>query len=664
MKKIVLTSTALFGLIGASTAFAQTATKDTNYDINLLTGSDTMVDVMNYAIDVAADGVVGGAQLPLSYNGIGSSAGQRQLEGGATNTGEPTCASTDPDNIGCQDIAPMSRQMNSAVCNDPEAVGNAEGLAICGDALVIISDNTSYQATENEAGKACTTVSSTPGLEGGAAAKAELGGAKTLANGYQIGANGIEPWQDVLRLVYTGCTNTDAFGATSCAVAGNRKTRCDGQARKDLVATWTNLFEVGSDGTVCNSGTCPSGLRAAYRRDDSSGTTNVFLDFLDVVNSSAALGSRSEYYNLLGNATVAAPNDQAFCDGGDVEACFASVVSADSSTPTKQQLITADFGDPIRTNCIAGDELCCGDGKMGLVRAVRSVVDSMPTTQAYPTKWCTTGVWRLRAINSSTLRVCPSATLAGQPNTNLGKTGASCWMPANTEGGPDNFNCINRSTNLPAGYTGDGRAWNYLINNVASSPAIKTIDATRVRLPDVAQWRQNMSANPPIVGAQNVTPVCQERSGTRNIGCLTGNTTCTIGFSGEEAGKLAPYSNLNEGYVIDSSTGGLGTPSATDLQRKLYINAIGGFEAVGGAQCAALTNESATYCQAQKDLTNWFLNPANAAAACTAANYTALPTPVCVPGAGGTGTAADGYLGVVTCGGTNTSPTLAECTPM
>jgi hypothetical protein len=100
------------------------------------------------------------------------------------------------------------------------------------------------------------------------------------------------------------------------------------------------------------------------------------------------------------------------------------------------------------------------------------------------------------------------------------------------------------------------------------------------------------------------------------------------------------------------------------LQRKLYINAIGGFEAVGGVECAALTNESSNYCQAQKDLVNWFLNPANAAAACTAANYSTLTTPVCVPGAGGSGTADDGYLGTVTCGSTGAAPTLSDCTPL
>ena len=57
----------------------------------------------------------------------------------------------------------------------------------------------------------------------------------------------------------------------------NRITRCTSAARQELVGSWANLFDTSGDN--CGTNACTS-LRHAYRRDDSSGTTGVFLELI------------------------------------------------------------------------------------------------------------------------------------------------------------------------------------------------------------------------------------------------------------------------------------------------------------------------------------------------------------------------------------------------
>jgi len=135
-------------LLGASAASAQVVgAVPTN-----LIGSDTLNTVMDTILgELRAAGELspaGGAGV-LNYNGIGSSAGERQLEG-SPSAEEPACLPNDPNglpenNPGCQEISPMSRHMDSSICEDDNAAANAEGIAICRDGIVIVTNNAAHQ---------------------------------------------------------------------------------------------------------------------------------------------------------------------------------------------------------------------------------------------------------------------------------------------------------------------------------------------------------------------------------------------------------------------------------------------------------------------------------------------------------------------------------------
>jgi len=163
-------------------------------------GSDTLNEVTDKVLQaLRAAGTV--TQI-TSYTGLGSSQGQRQLEGNP-NSGEPTCTPTDSNgapelNPGCEEIAPMSRQMNSTICDDEVSSGSnttAEALAICTDGIVVVTDNGTYTKFADSAGQCATGTSpNTPSGGNFYTVNAAYSGAGNLRSSgtigtYTIGAN-------------------------------------------------------------------------------------------------------------------------------------------------------------------------------------------------------------------------------------------------------------------------------------------------------------------------------------------------------------------------------------------------------------------------------------------------------------------------------------------
>lgn len=628
MKKVIVSQVMLALSLGASAASAQAVKQYSNE----LVGADTLIDVINNAITLintdhsSTNNITG-----LIYNGVGSLAAQRQLEGDVIRPGEPVCIGpTGAANPGCQQIAPMSRLLTNDICDDlnfggPEPNNAAEQLSVCGDAIVMLASNTSYQSGAI-GGQACSALTSTPTTPGGdpnnpttygqlltVLSSNEIGGNAVLPSGYQIGGNGMPAWKDVLRLVYTGCENNQ--NCTTAAGLGGRKDRCGigTPARAELISNWFAMF---NESTVCASGHCPAGLRAAYRPDDNSGTAAAFLEFLGVFAQMSK--TRSTYRTTLGTACVTAINDtHSFCDGGQLEGFWNNAATG-----------AVDHPDPVTAACDNADDLCAADGRLSVVRAIRSVDRVRYLTElAFPPRQCTRNVFRLVFTDNTTCKVCPDGTAP---------LGGACMMPVDTSMGWDNFNCINSRISRPPGFVGDGRVYNWAIRDAYTGETRFLSTA----LPDVAQWRQNYANistgfGVGLAGGSLGALVCAERQATSQIACLTAKSSCAIGFAGIEAATNPDYDDFNEPLLL---AGAKPLAPAYPMNRNLYIASIGGFENTTADCTTDMNPTSSDFCQSQANLVNWFLDQTvdsltgrtNAANACLSAGFAPLQAQACV----------------------------------
>lgn len=627
----------LFGsvlMLGASPAFAQNPNFiDTTRTVpTAISGSDTLNKVMDDLIV----GLTGAGQLSggvTTYLGCGSSCGERQVAGsptaadGVNNGCTPSDGNGAPEaNPGCQEISPMSRELQNGICDDdpnfPSTSNDqAEGLAFCADGLVILGANDSIGAFGQDAAACSTFHSSTTTPNTGntfnSTGVGQLRKSGVLASGYAIA-----DWKDVVRLVYTGCKNTDGL----CANNNDRVVRCDSAVRKEVVSNWGNLFE----GVACPQSTgCPTGLRQAYRRDDKSGTTGVFLALIGVAaDVNKNLLSRTAFIGGVPVKVQDLPANSAFCDGGEVEGLLPSHIGpATAAFPSGEPLFTN--ADPIRTNCAAEDDLCGPDGKLALVRPIRSTDASVPNP--YPTHQCKR-LFEYKTYLSTALPVCPDRT---KPSA------GRCKFPYFESAGFKTFNCMNsaRQTNPLAVPGSDGRAYNFLVHQ--QDGTVEYQDGAAKKMPVVAQWRQNMVkldnsalANGKAFAAADY--VCTESDATRNIGCLTANSKCTLGWAGREAAfnNGQPTVHLaNEPVLLNGFT-----PSNANIgaevypfARNLFVNATRGFENIM-VDCKNRGGSKA-YCEDQRRIAQEFFNmgqPGNLLPQiCSNAGYIPLDAAVC-----------------------------------
>jgi hypothetical protein len=626
---------------------------------NALTGSDTLESVTTKVI--AAMQLAGTISQITTYNGLGSSQGQRQLEGNP-NTGEPTCTPTDANggselNPGCEEIAPMSRVMNTSICEDEVSSGSnttAEHLAICADGIVMITDNAAHgQFAETAAQCPSGTSDNTPSggnfytVNATYAASGKLRNAGTLPGvgpggaDYVIGANGLAGWKDVLRLVYTGCRNDQG----DCA-AVTRTSRCTGGStnptRQAVIDRWDFLVESGAvagDVAVdCNgatANTCASGLRAAYRRDDSSGTTGVFLSLLSLGSN---LTARTTSFSGVPAAITAISETHMFCDGGDNEDWLPGATAA----PAK--------GDPIAKACKAEDDLCNCNGQMGVVRAVRSPLANVTNDVNYPLYQCTRGSFALVPWINTSLPLCPDGTKPSAGNCKLPYFNDTSTSPATRR-----FNCINDAGSRPVSASScDGRAYNFVMRDDAGVVRFRSGN-----LPQGALMRHNvrlLDTVLPVPGGlwPANTKVCEEADATRAIGCIVANTTCTMGWAGREAAVTDPFDNTQEPFRLNGfapSDTNVTTVGAYPFSRDLYISAIGGFENIT-ADCQARNgNASSQYCADEVAIAQAFYDmDANAVNACATSGFIPKAVSECVGAFPGSG-----------CGSTSTTKT--DCDP-
>jgi cysteine-rich repeat protein len=274
-------------------------------------GSDTLFQVTRRAIFLQ-----GGIGPNTAYVGGGSGAGAGAMSAAGA-AGDVQAAK--------QGAAPMSRMIKSEakVCTfngvaNGGADTNASGIVIGLDAVSVLSSNQSgFQAVpacQNE------VASGTP------------------AGIFAGGGTDPQTWKWALALIYGGLDTSTCTGhASKCATQD-----CNSTARKNLVANWSLLFQ----GNACtySSTVQPSGMSAniactvgatsppaagagqpngalwhAFRRDDTSGTADVFASILGLspsTSNSANFGfGTSPYCNAMNwDATAANKTTTAQCN--------------------------------------------------------------------------------------------------------------------------------------------------------------------------------------------------------------------------------------------------------------------------------------------------------------------------------------------------------------
>jgi ABC-type phosphate transport system substrate-binding protein len=233
-----------------------------------LVGSDTIKDttvslLTNNAI--SCGGLQNAPAGTLSYLGTGSGNGEAAMDGKF------------------QDVAPMSRRMGTVVCGTvPNTNSKAQGIVFALDGISIVANS--------------ATVGTCTGTSQQAADGSQCGSDPAPGNGLKFSGTlacglTLTSWKDVLRLVYLGFEP-----GISGVTAANQN--CLDACRTELLNNYGELFQ-----QSCTIGAGCTQLMHAFRRNDESGTTDVFVSSLGGTPSI----SQQNNYNPFCNAATTGP---------------------------------------------------------------------------------------------------------------------------------------------------------------------------------------------------------------------------------------------------------------------------------------------------------------------------------------------------------------------
>jgi hypothetical protein len=572
-------------------------------------GSDTLFDVTQNVLANCPN------TTTLTYVGTGSGNGESAMK---------ACQ---------QHIAPMSRFINGGTagagctftgCSGTGSPATAEGLLIGLDGISIVasvkgSDNAARQCngaaidcdttTDPNAGLAFNTTVTWGTCTVATDCVTNTGGATptTLACNGGVCSYTFNSWKDVLRIVYGGMDN-----ANGNAIA---RRACNSGLRQAVVSNWSKLFQGACPTCVSPNGTkgvaatyainCPvdpdksdgtkcfNMLRHAFRRDDSSGTTDVFV-------------------SLLGLPGVTFPTADPFCNSVNAGA-------TDVAVPAGMNQYSPDFQDfdPIRRSCagtnnstptspasttINTEQVCEACGDLGLVLPIYPT-DYLSNADAFPTAACQPGV--------NAFAHCPTATLTSGNQSGNGRCPNhdnpvftnQCLVPVSSTG---SVQCLAGRSSKPSttfsttpvdGCTpgqADGRVYNLHLTHATSSTAngywldlkspARYIQGAFYRIHSTRNMLDDATTG-------NTTPVCTKSVATDQIGCLVTASPCSIGYAGVSAGKQpnADPLKLNAFDPTPDCIRKRFLPGASDataypLARKLFVNSLIGFENVTGEE--------------------------------------------------------------------------------
>jgi hypothetical protein len=363
-------------------------------------GSDTLFSITGAVITAT----FGSGDVP-DYVGGGSGGGASAMAKGATAA------------AAAQQTAPMSRMIKNegAVCTTfngqtvPGAADtSASGVVIGLDGVDIFSSTSAGGATGGTTCNGPSTAQSNDNAGFGLAFSGTANVFGTTAVGQTAAANPAQTWKWALALVY---------GGNDLSVTGggpNGIPDCNQPARQNLVANWSTLFQNCSNASAACAASGPTGgaLWHAFRRDDTSGTSDVFSTILGISPSTSSSSNNgfgaSPYCNALNWDTAtsgttapgtcsAKPHDNFTGPGGIPNTLATDATSkpgnhrrpppgvwGDAPLPSQNKTTDADVlpvqqqdNDPIRRKClgngvtnnvgVAGEEVCNIDGALGLV---------------------------------------------------------------------------------------------------------------------------------------------------------------------------------------------------------------------------------------------------------------------------------------------------------
>jgi hypothetical protein len=338
-------------------------------------GSDTLQVITWDALGQANNGYQGG-DPNIAGGGTGGDGHQAaQYLAGGSGAGQGAMANSTLANA-IEQAAPMSKLMTSGICGTASAsvlgvangtsAQNAAGIVVAMDAVSV------YSSVQSGGASACTTASSNTQTTDGLAFSGKS---------YFAGSNATQNWKWALALLY---------GGLDLSVPGSEPD-CNSNARQNLVANWSNLFQngcanpypiaPGSTTNICAqaAGTGFAGaLGHAFRRDDASGTSDVFSAIigLQVLMPSPSASSNngfgaSPYCNAMNwdtntsNATCAlTPPDQFVGPGGVIDSASQCVFTDFASTSTAEVCL-GQTGQPAATTLCSngGNSAACASGQ-------------------------------------------------------------------------------------------------------------------------------------------------------------------------------------------------------------------------------------------------------------------------------------------------------------
>jgi hypothetical protein len=481
------TSITIATFLAASAGVASAAALPSPWD-----GSDTLFTITQGVIGAlaTAGATPVGDFVPSDYIGGGSG-------GAATAMAQPTNAAAK------QQTGPMSRMIKNegSVCTFNGGSAGSKDTSASG--IVIGLDGVDIYSADVAGGQTSTACN-------GSADNTGTGLAYSGTTGVFAGPLTVQNWKWVLALVYGGldssqlvCSDNIYVSNATCSAAGAAigtvcdttakcqiaPQACDSAQRKNLVANWSKLFEGGcANGSSACSATGVTGgaLWHAFRRDDTSGTSDVFSSLIGISPSTSSSSNNgfgaSPYCNSLNvdatNANTGChagiggtnnlPHDQWIGPGGvpDPNASDATTnpgkhrrpppgVWGDAPDPSQNTFTSADVlptqqqdNDPIRRPCLGngttnsvsqkGEEVCNIDNALGLVLPMVDTDFFLTSASPGPYRQYPTNPTTNAFVEGNPVAVlnCPvfgNQRHAGEcPNGDVLFFGSACFVPVDT----------------------------------------------------------------------------------------------------------------------------------------------------------------------------------------------------------------------------------------
>jgi hypothetical protein len=543
-----------------------------------LKGSDTLFDFTNAVIS-SCPGTLG------PYAGTGSGNGQAAML------------------TGSQQVAPMSRFLNSGACTGAAAAPSQSlGLVVGLDSIVLVGSTNTFGSV------ACSGDSNTncdPSFEPTTGAAFD-----TTVAGYTF--NG---WRDVLRVLLAGMTND----ITNTGAAAWAARDCNSAIRNTLANSYGSMFENNCTTTVGDtSGPCTA-IRHIFRRDDFSGTTDTVVGLLNlpsIVNPETTVNGVLQHTGANPFCNSVRP---AFVFPSPAPTCLQGADATWDPTSknlgvgcTKENAVyrsTMQDNDPIRRPCIGsgstaigtvGEDVCSHSGDLGLVLPMNDVPENAPRSNAdrYNATPCFRGNFTsasppeaFDAITQSRM-TCPKGLLC--PNGDVCNAFGGCAVPGDVNNNPQ---CLaSKVTTYPLNVSSqavpvahpkipalnDGRSYNQHLYAAIPSAGVYQTNGFSSPLPTTGAYYRIHTNH--TLASPSVT--CQDADMTDQIGCLVTASPCSLGY----AGRQALTTNANAAAIKINKQ----SPALLCIQghflyplaRKLYLSSVPGFSNVTGPELA------------------------------------------------------------------------------